>query len=73
MDLYFKGHLKLRIIVIYLHVNPLDKPYHIKLQQQLYDLITSNINVFYYIIMIEDFNTNLEHFYNYFSSTSKSK
>ena len=70
LDFFFKGHVKLCIIVTYIHAHPLDQPHHVKLQHQLMNLINFSISSSYQVIIMEDFNINLDYFYTATTSSS---
>ena len=64
VDLFFKGHIKVRIIVIYLHADPTTRMQRQTLQAQIIDLLKSSQKEHYHTIIMGDFNANLERFYN---------
>src|SRR6266540_6601411 len=68
VDLFFRRHIKVRIIVIYIHANPTAKQQRQLLQSQLIDLLRISQKDAFHTIIMGDFNANLKHFY---SSTSK--
>ncbi len=63
INLYFKGHIKVRIITIYIHANPQDKPQRIKLHDILIRLLKVSQKNNYHVLIMKDFNTNLPAFY----------
>ncbi len=63
VNLFLKGDIKLRIIITYLHAHLLDKTYRTHLQHQLCDLISSSLTSSYHIVIIGDFNINLNKLY----------
>ncbi len=68
VDLYFKGHIKVRIITVYIQADPRDKQQRLELQQQLIDLLKSSDKAQFHVLIMGDFNANLTDFYN---STSR--
>ena len=68
VDLFFKGCIKVRIIVVYIHADPTAKQQRLVLQAQLIDLLRTSQAQNYHTIIMGDFNANLERFY---SSTRK--
>jgi len=71
VDLFFKGHIKVRIIVIYMHADPTAKQQRQALQKQLIELLSSSQVAGYHTIIMGDFNANLERFYNSVSKNNK--
>ncbi len=63
VDLYFKGHIKVRVIVIYLHADPTARHQRQILQSQLITLLTASQQAQFHTIIMDDFNANLEKFY----------
>ena len=63
VDLYFKGHIKVRIITIYIHADQKDKHQHLALHQQIIDLLKSSDKAQFHVLIMGDFNVNLTEFY----------
>ena len=63
VDLFFKGNIKVRIIVIYLQADPTDKKQRQTLQTQIIALLNANQLAHYHTIIMGDFNANLDQFY----------
>src|SRR6266511_2846 len=71
VDLFIKGHIKVRIIVVYLHADPTARQQRQALQSQLIDLLNSSQSAHYHTIIMGDFNANLDHFYQSVSKNNK--
>ncbi len=71
VDLFFKGHIKVRIIVVYVHANPNARQQRQTLQSQLIELIRISRKAQYHIIIMGDFNTNIERFYSSITKHNK--
>ena len=63
VDLYLKGHVKMRVIVVYLHANMSEQKQRILLQQELINLINESVKSNFHIVIMGDFNTNLDRYY----------
>ena len=63
VDLFFKGNIKVRIIIIYLHADPTAKQQWQSLQSQLIALLKASQIDHYHTLIMGDFNANLEKFY----------
>ena len=73
VDLFFKGNIKVRIIVVYLHVDPTARQQRQVLQSQLIDLLNKSQTAQYHILIMGDFNANLEQFYHSISKYNKGR
>ena len=63
VDLFFKGNIKVRIIVVYLHTDPIARLQRQTLQSQLIELLRVSQTANYHTLIIGDFNANLDKFY----------
>ena len=63
VDLYLKGHVKMRVIVVYLYANMSEQKQRILLQQELINLINESVKSNFHIVIMGDFNTNLDRYY----------
>ena len=71
VDLFFKGNIKVRIIVVYLHADLTARLQRQAVQSQLIELLNTSQTAKYYIIIMGDFNANLEQFYHSVSKYNK--
>jgi len=71
VDLYFKGNIKVRIIIVYIHVDPTTRQQRQILQSQLIELLKASHNDQYHTIIMSDFNANLDKFYTSISKHNK--
>jgi len=71
VDLFFKGHIKVRIIVVYLHADPSAKQQQQSLQDKVKALLHSSQLDQFHIVLIGDFNANLDRFYHSVSKHNK--
>ena len=62
IDLYLHGHVKVRVIVVYLHANMSEQNQRISLQQEIINLINESVKSNFHIIIMGDFNTNLNRY-----------
>src|SRR6266498_4307801 len=69
--MFFKGNIKVRIIVIYLHADPNAKQHRQTLQSQLIALLKASQLAHYHTIVMGNFNANLEQFYHSVSKYNK--
>ena len=60
MDLYIKGHIKLRVYNIYLYANPALKEERITLQNDILISINNGLNANFHIVIMGNFNANLD-------------
>src|SRR6266498_4490787 len=73
VDLFFKGNIKVRIIVVYLHADPTARLQRQAVQSQLIDLLNTSQNANYHTIIMGDFNAHLERFYHSVSKNNKGR
>jgi len=73
VDLFFKGHIKVRLIVVYLHADPTARQQRQALHSQLIDLLITSQRSQYHTIIMGDFNANLNHFYQSVSQHNKGR
>ena len=71
--MFFKGNIKVRIIVVYLHADPNARIQRQTVQSQLIELINASRNVKYHTILMGDFNAHLERFYHSVSKNNKGR
>ncbi len=71
IDLYFKGHIKVRIIVVYLQADITARQQRQALQSQLVALLQTSQAEHYHTLIMGDFNANLDHFYQSVSKNNK--
>src|SRR5688572_17740724 len=64
IDLLFKGKLKLRVINVYLPSSNQQKELSIKIQNEIMHLLKESIEQHYHIIIMGDFNCDLDEYYN---------
>jgi len=70
-DLYLAGHIKLRVIVTYIHANMSEKEERINLQNEIIDIIKNSNYKKYYTIIMGDFNTNIDRYNNKINNNAK--
>ena len=71
IKLFIQGHIKLYIFNIYLHANMSEKQNRITLQNELITLIKNSIISKFHVIIIGDFNTNINRYYDKVQLCSK--
>ncbi len=71
VDLFFKGNIKVRFIVVYLHADPTTRHQRQILQSQIISLLHASQIDNYHTLIMDDFNANLDKFYNSISKHNK--
>ena len=61
--MFFKGNIKVRIIIVYLHADLTARHQRQALQAQIIEILNASHSAQYHIIIMGDFNANLDHFH----------